>query len=335
MKTGRNAPCPCGSGKKYKQCCFSENGMAQSIMDEIAEAAEAQPLESPEELNAFAQQQMYQRNHKPLDEFCGLSPEQMYHLLYAPFSSPETILFTDDLGLSQDSRIMRMCIPLLEAIGESGLKATATGNLPLKFCKALAAQFRQEDKHTRRFFVGGISSEKDFEELHCTRLVAQMAGLIRKYRGKFVLTRKCRELLATQAIGQLYFELFKTYTTKFNWGYRDAYPEAQIIQQSCCYTLYLLASFGDAQHTQQFFADKFLTAFPMALDIFQEDMYSTAEDTASHCYFVRALDRFAAFFGLAEFELKPRKAYSDPYLVRKSALLDCFVVFKTQYQTSH
>jgi preprotein translocase subunit SecA len=20
-KTGRNAPCPCGSGKKYKQCC--------------------------------------------------------------------------------------------------------------------------------------------------------------------------------------------------------------------------------------------------------------------------------------------------------------------------
>lgn len=22
MKTGRNDPCPCGSGKKYKQCCL-------------------------------------------------------------------------------------------------------------------------------------------------------------------------------------------------------------------------------------------------------------------------------------------------------------------------
>src|SRR5690606_12972800 len=22
MKTGRNAPCPCGSGKKYKHCCL-------------------------------------------------------------------------------------------------------------------------------------------------------------------------------------------------------------------------------------------------------------------------------------------------------------------------
>ncbi len=23
MKTGRNAPCPCGSGKKYKNCCLN------------------------------------------------------------------------------------------------------------------------------------------------------------------------------------------------------------------------------------------------------------------------------------------------------------------------
>lgn len=24
-KTGRNDPCPCGSGKKYKQCCMKKN----------------------------------------------------------------------------------------------------------------------------------------------------------------------------------------------------------------------------------------------------------------------------------------------------------------------
>ena len=23
-KTGRNDPCPCGSGKKYKHCCYAE-----------------------------------------------------------------------------------------------------------------------------------------------------------------------------------------------------------------------------------------------------------------------------------------------------------------------
>ncbi|MCA9850499.1 MAG: SEC-C domain-containing protein, partial [Dehalococcoidia bacterium] len=26
MKIGRNAPCPCGSGKKYKKCCLSREG---------------------------------------------------------------------------------------------------------------------------------------------------------------------------------------------------------------------------------------------------------------------------------------------------------------------
>ncbi len=25
-KTGRNAPCPCGSGKKYKRCCLGKSG---------------------------------------------------------------------------------------------------------------------------------------------------------------------------------------------------------------------------------------------------------------------------------------------------------------------
>ncbi|MBP9639158.1 MAG: SEC-C domain-containing protein [Enterococcus sp.] len=26
-KIGRNDPCPCGSGKKYKKCCLGKDGM--------------------------------------------------------------------------------------------------------------------------------------------------------------------------------------------------------------------------------------------------------------------------------------------------------------------
>ena len=35
MKTGRNEPCPCGSGKKYKKCCLykpDEQRFAEAIM---------------------------------------------------------------------------------------------------------------------------------------------------------------------------------------------------------------------------------------------------------------------------------------------------------------
>ena len=40
-KTGRNDPCPCGSGKKYKQCCLARDEAA------AATARAAQPAAAP------------------------------------------------------------------------------------------------------------------------------------------------------------------------------------------------------------------------------------------------------------------------------------------------
>jgi len=37
MNVGRNSPCPCGSGKKYKKCCLLReelDAQAQATMDE-------------------------------------------------------------------------------------------------------------------------------------------------------------------------------------------------------------------------------------------------------------------------------------------------------------
>lgn len=36
MKIGRNDPCPCGSGKKYKKCCLSKSKiefLAEAVFD--------------------------------------------------------------------------------------------------------------------------------------------------------------------------------------------------------------------------------------------------------------------------------------------------------------
>jgi hypothetical protein len=335
IKTGRNDPCPCGSGKKFKHCCLgnghSSEGPArnrtQGIADEIAEIAAEQSLSSLEELNSVAATVMNQRNSSALVEFCGLSPEQMASLLYAPFDSPQVIKYSTDIELMPDIRIIWLFTALVEAIGEKGLKATARGNLPLKFCKALAQQIRQHFPDPNSFYIGGIRSETDFSELYCTRLVAELAGLIRKYRGHFVLTKKCRDMLARQQMGGIYMELFTAYTTKFNWGYRDGYPEAEIVQHSFLYTLFLLTSFGGEQRAQRFYENKFLTAFPMALEMFPETDYSSAEDSARHCYILRSIDRFTGFFGLVELTSESQKRIDPSYTIRKSALLDQFVTF--------
>ena len=335
MKTGRNDPCHCGSGKKYKHCCYGtpgdreSRGSAQVIADKIAEAAAEQPFESLEEINAFTTQLANERNQWALAEFCGLSPEQMTRVLYRPFDSPETIQFSTDIEPSPDIRVMRIFMALVEAIGESGLKPTARGNLPLKFCKAFAQELSEGDDDRSLFLrYGGIRSEVDFEELHCTRVVAELAGLVRKYRGKFVLTRKCRDMLEKQDNGGLYFELFKAYTTKFNWAYRDGYPEADIVQSSFLYTLFLLTSFGGTDRHQKFYEGKFITAFPMALEMFPETSYTSTDEQARYAYFLRALDRFASFFGLAELMPESRELYRSKYIVRNTALLDRFLTLK-------
>ena len=35
MKTGRNEPCPCGSGKKYKNCCLLKQDNAMSVSQKL------------------------------------------------------------------------------------------------------------------------------------------------------------------------------------------------------------------------------------------------------------------------------------------------------------
>jgi hypothetical protein len=46
MKVGRNDPCPCGSGKKYKHCCYAKDSVKHD--DPVVEAAETES-EEPED----------------------------------------------------------------------------------------------------------------------------------------------------------------------------------------------------------------------------------------------------------------------------------------------
>lgn len=56
-KTGRNEPCPCGSGKKYKNCCLAKDE-ARSHDEQVEpapepEAEQQKSTESPTRKTAF------------------------------------------------------------------------------------------------------------------------------------------------------------------------------------------------------------------------------------------------------------------------------------------
>ena len=45
MKVGRNEPCPCGSGKKYKHCCYAKDS-AMRAATEIEESESDDTVEN-------------------------------------------------------------------------------------------------------------------------------------------------------------------------------------------------------------------------------------------------------------------------------------------------
>ena len=336
MKTsaiGRNNPCPCGSGKKFKKCCMEKDESALSghgaaeVSEGLREAMEGRQFNSLAEAQAFANQHTQQRNQRPLDEFHGLSPEQMYQLLYFPFASPALVRFPEVLGTPPDAPILTLFNLLTEAIGEQGLKPTARGNLPQMFCREAALTYWGEESWRKNMRFRGINREEDFFDLHVTRLVAELAGLIRKYKGRFILSRDCRSLLKKEGTSAIYPRLLKAYIEQFNWGYRDGYPEIRFIQNAFLFTLYLLTLYGNTWRPQAFYEDSFLRAFPMVMHEITPDTLLAPDEAVRNCYTWRTLVHFAGFFGLAAVKPVSEKLLCREYRVKGLPLLHDAVQF--------
>ncbi len=331
---GRNDPCPCGSGRKYKHCCLNAGSSADApspaseVAAELKRAMSEFQFETMEEVQAFANEFMHSRNQRPLDEFQGLSTEQMQRMLSFPYEIPELLAFADRLDVTPEAPVMTLLNLLIEAIGDDGLKATATGNLPRRFCQEAAQACRGKEGFSEIAMLRGVNTEPDFFDLHVMRIVAVMAGLVRKLKGRFVLTAKARQLIKNAGACALYPPLLRVFTTKFNWTYSDLHPQLHIVQQSFAFTLYLLHRYGDVERDQSFYEDAFIQAFPMALHEIGPDHYCTPEDAVRRCYTLRSLDRFAYFFGLISLRPKRNDRRRLDLQVRRTPLLDAVVRFR-------
>jgi len=333
MKINRNDPCPCGSGKKYKKCCLDKQTETtgppnlREVMDEIRAKLEGQEFSSLEEVNAAMNQLTQAQNDSAITSFHGLSPSQMHRVLYFPFDSPELVKFAESPAAPSQVPALRLFALLVDGIGEKGLTPTATGNLPRSFCREAALAFWGEEGYVEHTRYGSLRTELDFFDMHCLRLTAELAGLVRKYKGKFVLTAECKKKIAASGVESVYTDLFMAYTQKFNWSYRDGFQEFPFLQQAFLFTLFLLRKYGGEFRPQAFYEDIFLEAFPNLLDEVEEKVYQTKDETLRRGYFLRTMENFAAFFGLAEL----RKVSEGPvfvrYEVKKLPLLDQFVVF--------
>lgn len=299
-QVGRNDPCPCGSGKKYKKCCMlsDEVNPAREIREDFQDLLHEQKFSSFEEAQLFTKEYTEKRNNAPLNEFHGLSPHEMHRLLNFPFDSPDVVRFNfGAIKTSDDAPLLRLLSLITEAVGMDGLKPTATGNLPRGVSRDIARRYFSEETYEFLTRYGEFMSENDVPDLQEARLIATMAGFIKKSQGKFVISKECRKLIDSNAWADIYEKLFKIYTQKFNWAYPASIIEMPFFQQSFAFTLFLFHIFDNEPRSSDFYANEYIAAFPMLCDQIPGTEHLSGESIVKSAYTSQAIHAFGKMCG--------------------------------------
>lgn len=250
------------------------------------------------------------RNNTPLEEFLGLSPIEVHHLLYDAFGDNSPVQLRNDI----DDKTLDQ-IPLFRIIEEylkiiqrdRHIKLTPLGALPKKVMVELYDKRFLLDEHIESGLTK-LWKEHDCIAISSARLTAEFAGLVKKASGKLTLTKTATKLLQTNNRLQIFRKFFQAFTDKFLWSYNDGYPEQPIGQLGWALSVIMLDKFGDQPQTVDFYADKYLKAFPRFITFFRNS-YSTPERQFFRCYGVRTFDRFFLWFGFVTVDQQNK--YSD------------------------
>lgn len=206
---------------------------------------DAPAFHSLEELNRHLVEISHVRNTTADPEMGGLSPAQVAHLLYTEWGQPGAAMqFNDDLPLAtlESSLFFRRIRSFLLAVHEAGgIKMTAGKNLPRRFVSEMVGLLLDEKERELIWRYHEVLNEEDVQALHILRVVAQAAGLLRRNKGKFVVSKRAARLLKPDCAGVLCRDLFIAFFRRFNLAYLSRYgPEARALQSGVPYSLYRL-----------------------------------------------------------------------------------------------
>lgn len=171
---------------------------------------------------------------------------QIERLIYADWKDPYAAIHVRaDLSLADAERsiLFRNARTLFNALDESGgTKATEAGNLNRKFVAEMMEQL-DLTPHTLEVIraVNKVINEQTVWDLHLTRIIVELAGLIRRSGGNFQVVQKRSHLMEDEHAGVLYSLLFRTFFREFNLSYLDGMADAPFIQQAVAVSLFMIS----------------------------------------------------------------------------------------------
>jgi len=296
---GRNDPCSCGSGKKFKKCCMNSVGkQTNEISDALEQTLAMNPNLSIDELNLVAERMMHDRNNKPVDDFCGISPNLMQNWLYAPFNALQGIKINTPTDFSA-SPVMRYLELMINAAMENNgkFKATSKGNLPTFIVKQ-ATELRPELPTSDYPINISISefagaNEDKFNALHYTRILAEVAGIIYRRGGYFHVKKDAQKQFLKHGLGAFFMPMLEVAVSRYNWAYFDSYGEHIDIRLFWVFMLWRIQKHRSLNQL----AVETSTAFPDILAQIPQSQYTTVERTFSRIIEIRFIERFLQYWG--------------------------------------
>lgn len=304
-KIGRNQPCPCGSGKKFKHCCSGNNSShpphIQELFTEMEQVALSNPGLSMEDLNTVMASRVQVQNSKPRADLCGLSADQMHSWINGSWNAWQGIEFSTPADLSS-SPVMRYLEILLENLLEGGgsIKLTTKGNLPLRIvqqCNAIADQLPSvgDLAHTYLSEYRG-RNEDDFNALHYTRIIAELAGILYQRSGRLHFKKDAQKKYQQLGMGAFYADMLETATSRYNWAYLDRYSDQIALTELWLFMLWRLQTHCSLQQL----AEEVAVVLQPMLEQMPEPGYYSKQQELTNIVSTRFVSRFLGFFGLVK-----------------------------------
>ncbi|MFA5626891.1 MAG: SEC-C domain-containing protein [Thiohalomonadaceae bacterium] len=320
MKPGRNSPCPCGSGKKYKRCCMDAiSRQYAEVFDDIAQTVAMNPNLSLDDLNVFVEQRMLERNNQPEAGLCGLSPNQLYNWMYAPFTELDLVTFNtpDDLSTSPVMRYLELILD--EAMANEGsIKATSKGNLPAKLVKQasdLLPEFALAEYETIPSISEYMGSNEDkFNALHYTNILAEIADIIYRKSGRYHVKKTAQKQYQNHGLQSFFLPMLEAAVANYNWSYLDAWEDELDLRMFWLFMLWRLKNHGSVDQL----LDEVCVAFPILLEQLPGDKYSTPREQLDFRIGTRFVKRFLGYWGFAT--LNPKRYSGETRLPRNVSI---------------
>ncbi len=255
MKIGRNDPCPCGSGKKYKKCCLPLHERRGAGGPELGSFQEAEE---------YMGRYVSGYNQAPLEDFSGLSPNRMQQILTGTvgenkdFVEPASDLTAGDV---EQAELVAVAEFVIAWYAENGGELTLTdrGNYRRRLCadyyRSFVSDYQPGDP---------VPIEDSLPGLTTAHSVLVALGYVAEEGTKSFLTTEGVQLYRGRRWGEFYREAFVCLTDFYHWQswlpeeYRSEHFDH--IQNAALFLLYLLKCFPSGTVTE--FYGRFVRAFP-------------------------------------------------------------------------